>query len=269
MPKGTLIGVGRTAEVYDWEDGWVLKLYRDQFPRAWVEHEAALGRAIHDVGLPAPAVREVVEVEGRLGFVCERISGSSLAERVKRRPWQTARVGKFLAQLHRRIHLAAVPRGLPHLVERLAGNIRDARGLLGANVDKILLALMALPAGGVVCHFDFHPGNVLEVGNRVYIIDWLTAGIGPPAMDVARTLLLLESPFLPPGFPLLLHPVIRYIRQVLASAYLSEYLALSGLPRADVDVWRIPLAAARLLEDVPAEREWLLGLVRAAVISRG
>ncbi len=53
MPKGALIGVGRTAEVYDWGDGWVLKLYRDQFPRAWVKYEAELGRPIHGVGLQA------------------------------------------------------------------------------------------------------------------------------------------------------------------------------------------------------------------------
>ncbi len=42
MPKGALVGIGRTAEVFDWEDGWVLKLYRAPIPRAWVEHEAEL-----------------------------------------------------------------------------------------------------------------------------------------------------------------------------------------------------------------------------------
>ena len=47
MPKGALIGVGRTAEVHEWDDDWVLKLYRDQFPLAWVRYEAELGRLIH------------------------------------------------------------------------------------------------------------------------------------------------------------------------------------------------------------------------------
>jgi len=69
------------------------------------------------------------------------------------------------------------------------------------------------------------------------------------------------------GFPLLLRPVVRYVCAVFASAYLSEYLALSGLPRAEVDVWRTPVAAARLSEDVPWEREWLLDIVRAGVTS--
>ncbi|HXZ18272.1 MAG TPA: phosphotransferase, partial [Roseiarcus sp.] len=211
---------------------------------------------------------EVVELEGRLGFVCERVSGSSLAERVKRRPWATAGLGRLLARLHQRVHLAPVPPGLPRLEERLAGNIRDARKLLGKDVDRVLSGLEALAGSGVICHFDFHPGNVLEAGDRVYIIDWLGAGVGPPAMDVARTLLLLESPFLPPGFSPLLRPVIWCLRQVLASAYLAAYLALSGLLRAEVDHWRIPVAAARLSEEIPGEREWLLGIVRAGAFSR-
>ena len=270
VPKGALVGIGRTAEVFDWEDGWVLKLYCAPIPRAWVEHEAELGRIIHGLGIPAPAVREVVELEGRVGCVFERVPGPSLVDRVKRRPWQAAEVGRFLARLHRRVHLATVPpRQLPCLAERIAGNIREVRELLGDDSDRVLARIEALPADGVLCHFDFHPGNVLGVGDRVQIIDWLTAGIGPPAMDVARTLLILESPFPPPGLPLLLHPVMRHVRRIVASAYFAEYFALSGLSRAEVDAWLISVAAARLWEKVPGERDWLLDIVRAGAGSLG
>jgi len=119
------------------------------------------------------------------------------------------------------------------------------------------------------CHYDFHPGNVLGVDDRVQIIDWLTAGIGPPAMDVARTLLILGSPFQPPGLPLLLYPLVRHVRRILASAYMAEYLVLSSLSRAEVDAWRIPVAAARLWEKVPGERDWLIDIVRAGASPLG
>ena len=37
MPKGELLAEGRMAEVYEWEDGWVLKLLRTE----WNNRETA------------------------------------------------------------------------------------------------------------------------------------------------------------------------------------------------------------------------------------
>ncbi|MFZ1769985.1 MAG: hypothetical protein WAU00_12355, partial [Caldilinea sp.] len=34
---GPLLGTGRTAEVFGWDATHVLKLYRAEMPRAWVE----------------------------------------------------------------------------------------------------------------------------------------------------------------------------------------------------------------------------------------
>ncbi len=104
MPKGRVIGVGRTAEVYEWEDGWVLKLYREWCPREWARRDAEMGQAAHQAGLPAPAVRELVELDGRVGYVCERASGPSLLDWIKPRPWRAAGAGRTLARLHQRIH---------------------------------------------------------------------------------------------------------------------------------------------------------------------
>ena len=46
-----LIGQGESAEVYTWEDGQVLKLYRQQYPRQKMEHEAHVAQIIHKHGL--------------------------------------------------------------------------------------------------------------------------------------------------------------------------------------------------------------------------
>jgi len=266
MPKGTLIGRGRTADVYAWEGEWVLKLYRPSFPRDWIGHEAEVGRLVREAGLPAPNVREVVEVEGRLGFICERVTGPSWLDQIKLRPWTAARAGRSLARLHFQVHASAAPLRT-RLRERVAANVRDARRWLRDDADRVLSALEALPDGDAICHFDFHPDNVLGAGEQVRIIDWLTAGLGPPAMDVARSLLLIDTPYLPPGFPVLLRPLVRILRHSIGSAYLAEYLRLSRLPRADVDAWRVPLAAARLNEEVPGEREWLLSTVRTGLVT--
>lgn len=262
MPKGGLVGAGRTAEVYEWGPGLVLKLYRGAFPREWVEHEARLGRLVHAAGQPAPAVGELVEEDGRIGFVCERAEGPSWLDELQRRPWLAGRTGRALARLHAAMHRRPAPGGLPALRERLAEAIRDPRAGLGPEADAAAAAVEALPAGEALCHYDFHPGNVLGAGNRLRIIDWLTAARGAPAADVARTRLLLDSPFLPPGFPAFLRPAALGMKRWLARAYLAEYRRLTGLSGAEVDAWCAPVAAARLWEQVPGEREWLLARAR-------
>jgi hypothetical protein len=54
--KGPMIGEGRTAEVYLWGDGEVLKLYRAGYPAQWVDYEAKVARLVFEAGLGAPAV---------------------------------------------------------------------------------------------------------------------------------------------------------------------------------------------------------------------
>jgi hypothetical protein len=44
---------GRTAEIHPWEDGYILKFYRDWYPADWVECEARLARAAYAAGIPA------------------------------------------------------------------------------------------------------------------------------------------------------------------------------------------------------------------------
>jgi len=60
------VGIGRTAEILEWDEGYVLKLFFKGFPRESIEQEARVGRVINELGLPVAAVREVIEVASRL-----------------------------------------------------------------------------------------------------------------------------------------------------------------------------------------------------------
>ena len=88
MEKGALIGAGRTADVYAWGDGHVLKLYQDWMPAIAIEREFAITRLARESGLPVPAAEELLQVEGRLGIVFERILGISLLKILSGRPWE-------------------------------------------------------------------------------------------------------------------------------------------------------------------------------------
>lgn len=65
---GKPIAIGGTAEIYDWEPGWVLKLYFDRFGAGMADYESRIATAICATGLPVPAVGEIVNVNGRKGL---------------------------------------------------------------------------------------------------------------------------------------------------------------------------------------------------------
>lgn len=66
---GQPIAYGRTAEIYAWHPGQVLKLFYDWFKLENIEKEARITQAVHASGLPVPAVGEIVRVNERYGEI--------------------------------------------------------------------------------------------------------------------------------------------------------------------------------------------------------
>src|SRR5574341_165283 len=160
MEKGSLIGRGRTAEVFAWGEGRALKLYYEGWPAAAAQSEYRNAEAVHKAGAAAPSVDGVVQVDGRHGVIYERVSGPSLLGHTTSRPWAVFRSAHLMAELHARIH-ACHPSGLPAQRERLQQKILDARPLPDVLKQAALEALARLPDEAVLCHGDFHPDNIV------------------------------------------------------------------------------------------------------------
>ncbi len=69
QPLGMPVAVGRTAEIFAWDAGHVLKLDHTWCPANWVEYESKIGCIVHAAGLPVPAIGEIVEHAGRRGIL--------------------------------------------------------------------------------------------------------------------------------------------------------------------------------------------------------
>ncbi|ACT04642.1 phosphotransferase family protein [Paenibacillus sp. JDR-2] len=253
MTAGQLIGKGMTAEVYEWGEAQVVKLYYGNIPKDWLHYESRIGTAVYQAGVPSPEVFGQVEVEGRSGLVYEKIAGQSLLAFMLGDMDQAEHYSILLARLHADIHRCRAS-GLPRQKDRMAMFVRQSASFLGDRVEPVLEALERLPDGESVCHGDLHPDNVLQAGDRLTVIDWMDANSGDPLCDVARTSMMLLSPFV--SMPPLSIP--SDTGQRLNEAYLSEYCRLTGTKREAIDRWRLPVAAARLRERIPGEQEWLL-----------
>jgi aminoglycoside phosphotransferase (APT) family kinase protein len=270
-----LVGEGRTAEILAWGEGRVLRLLREGASRARALRELRVLRSIHETGIPSPAVYPadtgdgLVEIDGRLGFVMDRVEGPSMLRELTAKPWRLVRSARTFARLHRAIH-ASTTDGLPSHRERHHAVIDRIAEDIGHDVAaRIHRAVDALPDGSAVCHGDFHPDNILMSDDGPIIIDWGPASSGHPAADVAWTVYLFHYGGYSPGMNRRQRLLLDTLRRLFLYVYLRAYLRKSSITRRDVSSWGPAIAALRLGDGIPEERERLLGILRAHFSAAG
>lgn len=271
--QGTLIGRGRTADIYAWGDGLALKLYYEGWSHAAVEHEAQISRLVAAAGAPAPSASGPFTVNGRYGILFERLVGPTLLHQVAARPWTIRRAVRAFADLHLATHARVVgDHSLPTQRERLERQISDAPLVSDRIRAAALRRLEHLPEGSALCHGDYHPDNVLMTGHGPIIIDWASASRGHPLADVAQTELLLqigEPPATPSRIERVLLAVARtYVRRAYLRRYFRRYLRHGTTRQEELAAWRLPIAVARLADEIPGEQSKLLRLIEREMASR-
>jgi uncharacterized protein (TIGR02172 family) len=256
------IGQGRTADIFEYNEDTIIKLYKKDFPDDAINQEFINSRFVYLLGINTPQPLELTSIKNRKGIIYQRVSGSSLLRIIIKSPWAILKQSRKLASLHYKIHTHYGEGINRHQKEVLRDNIKTTQDLNDTEKEKILDYLAQLPDGNNLYHGDFHPDNVL-VDNNVWIIDWMTGMSGYPIGDVARTVILLEYGTLPESTPAIIKKILNYLRNRLKDEYVKYYLKLSRRDISEIDQWILPMAAARLIEWIPSEeREKLLNMIR-------
>ena len=184
-----MVGVGNTAEVFDYGDGKVCKLFYPGYPREAVEREYRNAKEAERLGLPVPKVFELVESDGRNGIVYEKIDGKSMLECIVENP-EVATV--YLEQFVR-----LQKSWLRCQTEKVFSYKEFLNGLVKwKEPDNVVLAeeIAALPEENTLLHGDFHPGNIMVTPeHRFVVIDFMNVCRGPALYDIARTYALLKE----------------------------------------------------------------------------
>jgi uncharacterized protein (TIGR02172 family) len=246
---------GRTADIHEWEDGMVLKLFHNWFDLENIGSEQKIARAVHASGVKSPAVYEQVQVGGRSGLVYERVAGMSMLEMFQQNPWRVIQFGKTLAELHAQMHACVFEADVPLQRKSLQSKIKNASALPVYLKPKLLDALASLPDGDRVCHGDFHPANVLLDGNDATVIDWIDATRGNPLADVARTSIITLGAAASSQIP---NAMLKVFVRVFHSAYLKHYFRLKPGGEDEYRRWLPIVAGARLNENIPEVEAWLV-----------
>lgn len=152
-----------------------------------VEHAATVAAAGVGVG---PEVIAFLRPEGYL--VTRFIDGTPLAELDVHAPQVLQRVAESV----RRVHQGPAIPGLfvPLRIVEAYAALATARGvrippeydLALAVARRIELGLLSNPLELRPCHNDFLPGNLIDDGTRMRIVDWEYAGMGDPFFDLGN-----------------------------------------------------------------------------------
>jgi aminoglycoside phosphotransferase (APT) family kinase protein len=255
--KGRLLNNGRCAEVYEWGEDHVLKVFLQEFA-ADAAFEFQNNQAIKDVGISFPLAESILEVDGRTSIVFERVQGMSMLEHIVTNPSALTEMAFRLGQLHAEMHSHSC-KSLPLQMEYLSNKIKRADIDKSVRI-KALKCLEQLPRDDKLCHGDFHPGNVMVTQTSPMIIDWVTATQGNPLADIVWTRLILKLDNLPEGDSN--KKAIDSVRPTLYEGYHNGYRKVRDVDNEALRQWVFPVAVARLGDGLLSERQQLLYIIQ-------
>jgi len=257
MELGQLIGKGRTAEVYRYDNERVVKLFLEGFPESLINYEFKANSIAQQSISNVPVVYEKLEHGERTGLLYEFVPDPNLSELIFRNPMRVLRLTTEFAQLHAEIHEIKAPELRTH-ENYIRNNIETADVPDSKRKTAVLEYLDKLPRGQSLCHFDYHFENIICSSRGLVVIDWMNAVCGSAYADAARTRYILRYS-VPTAKPSLMkRGLIQIFRRVVTKRYVKEYCRSAGCSQEEIDKCDLPILAGRLSENIPEEHITIL-----------
>lgn len=176
---------GNTAEIFQLDNNRILKLFKSGYSKESMLHEYYNHQVVSGLLDSAPKLYEMVEENGRFGYIMEQIKGTNLAKRLFNEVTFTDAMEQFIC-LHKEWNKEAPAEVISYKdwMKALVGNRESA--------SELLENISCLPEGNTLCHGDFHPYNILVTDeNKVVVIDFANVCRAPKEYDIARTYFLM------------------------------------------------------------------------------
>lgn len=189
MEDMKLVGKGNTAEVFEYGNEKVCKLFFAGYPYDYVALEFQNARVMDKNGIRIPKPFRMVAMKNRNGIIYERITGKTLLNIMTENEADLAKHLNLFANLQLGI-LAHHTQNVLSYKEYLLAMLRNKK----IRNQTILNAIHTLPDDDCLLHGDFHPDNILVMPDGTpVIIDFMNVCHGPALYDIARTYFLIRQ----------------------------------------------------------------------------
>lgn len=221
-----MVGQGNTANVYEWEEGKVVKIFHLGYPLYSIQREFLNASLIKEMDFSKPKAYGIIDIEGQSGIIYDKIVGVSALEWIMTND-DLKGCAKLLVELQQKMN-SNPAKQLPDYKILLKDSINrylsfQKRSEQEKDRAQAMLSLLTkLKDGENLCHGDYHPGNVFIDKKSATVIDFMNCCKGPREYDIARSLFLIQYSELPEGLPNV--EELLKIRAKLADAYLAYHM---------------------------------------------
>ena len=186
------IGIGRTAEVFDYKDNKVLKLFYSTVNEEDIEYEYLITKNISDMTNIVPKVYDVINVKDRMGIVYEKLNGEMLSDHLARNLKNARKIVHKFAQIQKRLNNISIETFSNH-TNKLKQKITSS-SLLCDPEKEVILKYLKIMNRDEICHGDYHPENVfVDQDHNFRVIDWANTFVSNKYIDIAKTYYLIKS----------------------------------------------------------------------------
>lgn len=177
------IGIGRWGNVFLW-NGFAYKCFDKTTSIESIEREIFIQNEINKTNLPTV---KYYKTDDPFIIKMDYIDGMTLAQRIAQRSYSHGieDLISLQKQIHQ-IHNINIPT-LRNFAEPMINTIPDTE-----QRKRVLRYLYEIAETDNLCHLDLHPLNVMFANGRYYIVDWMSASLGNPVIDYARSYILLH-----------------------------------------------------------------------------
>jgi serine/threonine protein kinase len=256
-----LLTTGGEAEIYDLDPDRILRvLWRDNGKSE--EKDVILQEILANESIHVPKVYEYLRIQDRAACIMEKIHGDTLTNEMRKNIRVLVKVPHILAELQKKVSSIVMPDSYP--------SIRDLFTFVtehGRLQDKELTAFVTQIFNEqrtelMLCHGDFHPGNILVSNETLTIIDWSGSYSGNPIADIAHTYILMRQMPRLPGQSTGNYRVMSFVARIIAARYLNAAKNLWGFDWATFSAWTVIMSFQRVTFGLPGERDDRIAYIR-------
>lgn len=249
------------------EDGRVLKLFFPDYPRTDAEKEFKNTQIASACGCTSTKIYEMVEKDGRVGFIMDFIDGISQNDMPTKNPFYLFKGGKDLARCHALVH-SKQSHDLDDIRAEAVKMIESEPFAIFTEEERSKMKnyVMSLPEDDTIIHLDFHTGNVLvNKAGECFVIDWMTAARGNRAIEYAMMEFLFKDAELFPGSSKAKLAFYKAVRSMIGKQYYTLYQKLMPLAKEEVDKYRMVALIVRRSWNIEFEKETLASQIRGLI----